>query len=54
MEKILEKYLPFVPMIFLLVIIIGFFVSEWTGALPVAQLNSFLLLGQDKSIKLLG
>jgi hypothetical protein len=54
MEKIIEKIIPYVPMVLLAIILIGFFISEWTGAFPKKELRSLMLLGQDKRIVLLG
>ena len=54
MEKITEKIIMFAPILLLTIIVIGFFIAEWTGAFPESQMRSIMTFGQDKRIKLLG
>ena len=54
MDKFIDKVIIYVPIVILLVIVIGYLVSEWYETFPASQLRSFMVLGQDKHIKVLG
>ena len=52
-KEIFEKLIYYFPFLLLLVIVIGFFISEWMCAYPNPQFQSILQFGLDQQVKLI-
>lgn len=53
-KKIIESILSFLPILLLLIICIGFLVSEWSESWKNPNMRSIFYFGMDENVKLLG